>query len=197
MALINGQTIAEAINDPDSELARLVTREPDDSKLVDELFFRILNRPATPDEIKECIPMLKAPAEDHAKLLAVLKAREAEVAPLRVKQELEREAAIERAKAELAAHEKAIAPKVAEAEKQRAERIAAGSGGAQEARSISPGWARRLGETAADQRRVGRAQADRAPGVQPGEADPARRRLGLSSRARMASATTPSRRRPS
>ena len=47
MALISGPTIADAIADPDNELAKLVADEKDDAKLIDELFLRVLNRPAT------------------------------------------------------------------------------------------------------------------------------------------------------
>src|SRR5262249_22181339 len=44
MSLINGPTIAEAIADPKNDLSRLVEREKDDGRLVNELFMRILNR---------------------------------------------------------------------------------------------------------------------------------------------------------
>jgi len=124
MALVNGQTLADAINDPANEIAKLAAREKDDGKLVQELFLRILNRLPTDTEIAACVAALKTPARDHTKLVAALKAREAEVALLRVQQEKDREAAIERAKTELAAYEKEIAPKVDADEKQRAERIA-------------------------------------------------------------------------
>ena len=51
MNLVNGPTIATAIADPNSEVAKLVQREKDDAKVVDQLFLRILNRPATKTEI--------------------------------------------------------------------------------------------------------------------------------------------------
>ena len=47
MALVSGPTIAEAIGDPDNDIAKLVASEKDDTKLVRELFLRILNRPAS------------------------------------------------------------------------------------------------------------------------------------------------------
>ena len=37
--------IADAIDDPQNEISKLVAREPDDRKVVNELFLRILNRP--------------------------------------------------------------------------------------------------------------------------------------------------------
>ena len=47
MALVSGPTLGDAIADPGNELTRLVAAQGDDSKLIDELFMRILNRPAT------------------------------------------------------------------------------------------------------------------------------------------------------
>ena len=49
MTLVNGPTIAEAIADRNNEIAKLVAAQPDDAKVVDELFVRILSRPATPE----------------------------------------------------------------------------------------------------------------------------------------------------
>ena len=54
MALVSGPTLGDAIADPTNELTRLVTRENDDARLIDDLFLRILNRPATPEEIATC-----------------------------------------------------------------------------------------------------------------------------------------------
>jgi WD40 repeat protein len=124
MALVNGQTIAEAIGDPANELAKLVEREKDDSKLVQELFLRILNRPASPAELESSLQMLRALDTDHQKLTAALAEREAWWKPVLEKKEIERVAAIAKAKIDLANFEKEIAPRVAEAEKQKAERTA-------------------------------------------------------------------------
>ena len=38
MALVSGPTLADAIADPTSEIAKLVARENDDVKLISELF---------------------------------------------------------------------------------------------------------------------------------------------------------------
>ena len=46
MALVSGPTLADAIADPANELTKLVATQSDDAKLIDELFVRILNRPA-------------------------------------------------------------------------------------------------------------------------------------------------------
>ena len=52
MTLVNGPTIADAIADPTNAISKLVASEPDDAKLVDEMFVRILSRPATQAEIE-------------------------------------------------------------------------------------------------------------------------------------------------
>ncbi len=124
MALITGPTIADAIDDPQNEISKLVAREPDDRKVVNELFLRILNRPATEKEVQATLTTMQSIEKDHQALVAALQKREEEVKPLRAKQEQERETAIAQAKAELAAYEKELAPVLAQREKEKAERTA-------------------------------------------------------------------------
>jgi hypothetical protein len=50
MNLINGTVIGEAVNAPDNNIAALVNRDADDKKLVEDLYFTILNRPPTEKE---------------------------------------------------------------------------------------------------------------------------------------------------
>ena len=64
MTLVNGPTIADAIADPQNEISKLVATETDDSRVVNELFLRILSRPATKDEIATGIAALHASAGD-------------------------------------------------------------------------------------------------------------------------------------
>ena len=125
MALINGQTVADAINDPKNELAAFVAREKDDVKVIDEIFLRVLNRHATKAEIETCREAMTAAVNDNQSLLETLKAREPEVAAVRTKQEAMRMAALATAKTALADYEKEVAAKVAADEKARQERIAA------------------------------------------------------------------------
>jgi WD40 repeat protein/mono/diheme cytochrome c family protein len=124
MALVSGPTLAEAIADPDSELSKLVTAQPDDKALVNELFLRILNRPATEAEVAACLPSFASVDQDHVRLAEELAKRELEFALRRPQLERDREAAIAAASAALAAYQQELAPRLAEAEKQRADRIA-------------------------------------------------------------------------
>jgi WD40 repeat protein/mono/diheme cytochrome c family protein len=124
MALVSGPTVADAIADTESELTRLVGREADDAKLVDELFLRILARPASRAEVEACLRDINTVEEDHNRLAAELGKREVEFALTRPKLEREREAAVNAAKAELAAYEKELTPRRAEQEKAKAEQTA-------------------------------------------------------------------------
>jgi hypothetical protein len=72
MTLVNGPTIADAIADPNNEITRLVSTEADDARLVNEIFLRLLSRPATPEEITTGIAALHASAADVIDLQAQL-----------------------------------------------------------------------------------------------------------------------------
>jgi WD40 repeat protein/mono/diheme cytochrome c family protein len=125
MALVSGPTISDAIGDPNNDVAKLVKTEPDDGKLVDELFLRILNRPAAGEEVNSCLKEFSEIQADHIRLAEAMGHRETEVALLRPKLEIQRAADIAAAKGELASYETSLAPKVAEAEREKAARTAA------------------------------------------------------------------------
>ena len=112
MALISGPTIADAIADPNNELAKLVAREKDDAKLVDELFLRILNRPGDAEAEIEASrqPTSGDRRRSPAARRALGRSARPRSSPIRPKLEREREAAIAAAKDELAAYEKETGP---------------------------------------------------------------------------------------
>jgi hypothetical protein len=120
MALISGPTVAEAISDPANELSKLVGEEKDDRKLVDEIFVRLLNRPASDNEIESSLKSMQLIQEDHRKLVKAWADREIVVAPIRAEQEKKRDEAIALAKNELTEYEKVLAPKLAEQEQKKA-----------------------------------------------------------------------------
>lgn len=124
MALISGPTIADAIADPNNALAKLAANEKDDRKLVDEVFLRILNRPARDPEVKAVIDAMQAIDADHTRLTAALTEREAFWAKRKPELEREREAVIAKTKQEINDYEKRIEPQVQAQEKQRVENIA-------------------------------------------------------------------------
>jgi hypothetical protein len=125
MALISGPTVADAIASPQNAITKLVAAEKDDAKVVDEIFMRILSRPARPEEVKAVLEDLKAIQADHEVLTGALAKREEEWKVLEPKLQADRVEAMAKAKAELERYEKEIAPRIAEEEKKRQEVIAA------------------------------------------------------------------------
>ena len=132
MALLSGPAVAEAIGDAANELAKITAAQPDDRKLIDELYLRVLNRPAGDKEIDHVLASWGALDGDNTALLAQLDAAEKEQAPVIARMEAERVAKIAATKAELARYEAEIAPKLAEAEKARVAAVAAGEAAVQE-----------------------------------------------------------------
>ncbi|MEO6738681.1 MAG: DUF1549 domain-containing protein, partial [Chthoniobacteraceae bacterium] len=124
MALLSGPAIADAIGDPSNALPKLVKMQPDDRMLIDEIFARVLSRPASNAEIARTLESWAVIEQEHKDLLTLQDTKEKEQAPIIAKQEAERAAAIDSAKQELSRYEKEIAPKLAEAEKKRVESVA-------------------------------------------------------------------------
>ena len=125
MALLSGPAVADAIGDPANALTKLVEGQTDDRKLIDDLYTRVLSRPATAPEIETTLAVFADTDRDHAVLLAALEAKEKEQAPFTAKLESDRAAGIEAAKKALAQYEAELAPKLVEAEKARVAAIAA------------------------------------------------------------------------
>jgi Protein of unknown function (DUF1549)/Protein of unknown function (DUF1553) len=132
MALLSGAAVSDAIGDPNNALAKLVAAQSDDGKLVNELFVRVLNRPATEPEIKTTLGAWTEVDKDHAAVLAKLEEKEKEQAPFIAKAEAGRAAAIAAAKKALADYEPEAAKKYAEAETKRAADLAAAEKAAKE-----------------------------------------------------------------
>ena len=72
LKLINGPTVADALQDPQSELSRLVARQADDAKMIEEVFLRFISRKPTPAESKLGIEALAAAAADEKSAAAAL-----------------------------------------------------------------------------------------------------------------------------
>ncbi len=58
MSLVNGPTIADAVDNPDNALARLESEFESDHQLAEELYLRILNRPPSPSESQAAVAAL-------------------------------------------------------------------------------------------------------------------------------------------
>lgn len=124
MALIGGPTVGAALDDPSNEIARLAKEVKDDKQLVDELFIRIFNRPASEQEFQASVSSMNQIDSDHKSVETELADREAWWTEEKPKREAARTAAIAEGTAELAAYEKQIAPQRAEQEKARLAKLA-------------------------------------------------------------------------
>ena len=102
MALISGPTVERAVSDPASALAKLAAAEPNDGKLVNEIFLRILNRPATEEETAKAIASLRILPQEHQDLARRLQQREQQQAAIIAQQEQKRQEAMARTSSELA-----------------------------------------------------------------------------------------------
>ena len=124
MALVSGPTVGNAISDPQNAIAKLVNEHGEDAKLINELFLRVLNRPAEKEEVEAVVASMQTIDGDHKRLLDQTAEREGWWKAEKPKRESQREQEISIAKGDLEAYQKEIAPKVAELNKQRDERIA-------------------------------------------------------------------------
>ncbi len=119
MALLSGPTISLAINEPTNALARLVETEKDDHKLVNEVFLRVANRPATEPETKKTLALLEAVRTDNANITNELSALEVKSAPGIAELERLRVEAIALAKTNLGTYDEMTKSLRAELEKRR------------------------------------------------------------------------------
>jgi len=124
MSLISGPTVGNAISDPQNAIAKLVESEKDNGKVVNELFMRILNRPATEKESALATDAFQQVEPQHKQLLAELAAYEETLKPITAKKEQDRLQAISESKAALEAYQKEIAPREAEEDRKQKELIA-------------------------------------------------------------------------
>ncbi|QDU41063.1 WD domain, G-beta repeat [Maioricimonas rarisocia] len=125
MALMNGPTVGNAISDSQNEIAKLVAEQADDAQVVNQLFLRILNRPARPEEIEATLDVLAELGDEHSAVVAEYEAYQREIAPVIATKEQKREQRIATAEQALKAYEEEIRPREEQAEKERQEQIAA------------------------------------------------------------------------
>ena len=76
LKLINGPTVAGAIQNPENALAKIAQDESDDHKAVEQVFLRFLSRKPTESELRLGLEAMQQAGDDHAKLLAKLEDRE-------------------------------------------------------------------------------------------------------------------------
>ena len=103
MALVSGPTVGQALAE-DNSLEGLVSQMTDDRELFNELFMRILNRPATDAEINASIDTMAIMEEEHAGMSERLAKLERDWKPVEAELESKRWAKIGKAEAALNAY---------------------------------------------------------------------------------------------
>ena len=124
MALISGATVGDAVSAPDNAIAKLVKETTDDRELINELFLRIMNRPARASEIEATLKQWATMKADHGLVASALAEYEKVFPGLQKKREDQRAKDLADAKTELVAYEQEIAPREAKLDAEQKERTA-------------------------------------------------------------------------
>jgi hypothetical protein len=123
MALVSGPTVGNAISDPENAIAKMVTAVTDNSDVVKRLWLRFLNRPGKPEEVTAATKMFDDLDAEHAKLVTELDAYSKELAPKLAQRELDRQNKIVGLQTELDAYREIAALRGPRAEQERNDRI--------------------------------------------------------------------------
>ncbi len=146
LAMVSGPDVAQAINDPKSAVARLVADEPDDRRLIEKIYMRILNRLADETEVSIVLRDMTSIASDHSELIAARDERQSFVTQQLPELEQQRVDAIVLATSQLESRISEVDPTLLEKEAAHAQ-AAIGSKQALDEYEVSDqglvGWQRR------------------------------------------------------
>ena len=123
MALMNGETVNKAISDPENEIAKLLAETEDNEEVINQIFLRVLNRPARPEEIQMTMEIAAGTGPQHQALVAELEAYGKKIQPETERREQARQQAIVAAKADLEAWREQIVEKEAELDRKGEEEL--------------------------------------------------------------------------
>ncbi len=124
MALISGPTVAEAVEDPANELAKLTQQITDDKQLINEVFLRMVGRPATDAEVNAAVESMNQIAADHRKVETLYQQREAQWKEIFARLEAQRLERLALAEKELQSFEVEFLPKRMQEDQQRQQSLA-------------------------------------------------------------------------
>jgi len=125
MSLLSGPSVADAVGADNNAIEKLVRSEPDDRKLIDAVYLRVLNRKAKPAEIDAVLENWSQIEGDHQSLVGKLARAEGEWVPKRAAAEQKRLESIARAQAAIDAYTPEYTANKAKAEAEQKVRIAA------------------------------------------------------------------------
>ncbi|MDF1860942.1 MAG: DUF1549 domain-containing protein [Verrucomicrobiales bacterium] len=152
MAFLSGPAIADAIGSETNDIPKLVHSQPDDRKLVEEIYYRVLARAPSEAEINTALASMKEIASDHQSLLAKAATAEGNWVGKRSELEIERLQKIAKAESDIAAYTPEFNKKNAEAEAAQKTRIADATKAIEEHRKQLPALLNTFtGELKADQ----------------------------------------------
>ncbi|MDF1811377.1 MAG: DUF1549 domain-containing protein [Verrucomicrobiales bacterium] len=104
MAFLSGPAIADAVGAENSELAELIHQNPDDKKLVSEIYYRVLSRSPNAEEIKAALASFTEIEKDHETLIQQLAKAESDWVAKKSELEIARFRKINQARATLNAY---------------------------------------------------------------------------------------------
>ena len=125
MALVSGPTVGTAISDPKCALPQLASEQMTDEQLVQEIYLRVLSRPASEKEVQNVLQTAGQIDIDHQSLEKQLAEKEAWWKEEQAKLEAKRTADLAETEAAVASREKEIAPERERLKKEREDKIAA------------------------------------------------------------------------
>ena len=126
MALVSGPTVNNAIADPNNAITKLAKEKIENRELINRLFLRILNRPASDDEINRSLGLFTVRInEDHRDLVSQLEEAESGIKDWLENKEKVRIESISRAKNQLSSYKEKMAETVRRANDKRNSKIQA------------------------------------------------------------------------
>ncbi|WP_437193781.1 DUF1549 domain-containing protein [Planctomicrobium sp. SH527] len=123
MALMNGPTVSDAISQPGNQLEKLAGSEIEMTRLIDQVFLRVLNRHSTQNEIQATLALMSELTSEQSKLVAERDAYREKIRPQREANEQKRIQAIAETEQRLAAYKLEIQPRIEVEEAARQQRI--------------------------------------------------------------------------
>jgi len=147
MAFLSGPTVAEALGSNQSGLTKLVASQPDDKKLIEEIYYRTLSRPPKPEEYALATEDMKEISSDHQLLVAKLAKAEADWVPKKSALDIARLKDIEKSRTALEVYMPGYLQRKAKAEAGQKARIAAAEKAIEKQKAGLPKLASEFGKT--------------------------------------------------
>jgi predicted nucleic acid-binding protein len=138
LSLLSGPAVSSAVSSPDNSLTRLVQTESDDRRLAEEIFLRVLARPASPKEVDAALKTRDSLEAEHGRLTNELARAEAVWAETKPKIEKERQEAMAKAEKTLKDNKVKTAPQNAPAQRGRPEKNLAPEQKVKEPKTLLP-----------------------------------------------------------